>query len=415
MMDLAKYIEEEKKNIMLLAETLRKEPELGFFEFKSSETVKSFWNKLGLKVEGPFGRTGLVARIKGKKKGPTIALIGELDAVENKNGVSHACGHYIQTSQVFAAACALTKIKDQLCGDVLLVAVPAEEFLQVEKRAEMKKRGEIHCFSGKAEFIKLGLFDNVDMAAMIHAHPNTKDYRLFMEGSNLGFAAKNIRFIGKAVHGATPFEGRNALQSATLFLNGINANRETFRDEESIRIHPIITKGGTVVNIVPDDVRIETYVRGASKKAIRKGCDVVDRCAKAAAGMMGCKCEIENVPGYLPLMQDHNLSLVMEDVARNVLGDKAIGYNTPSVGSSDIGDLSSLIPVIQPTMGGFDGELHGVDFCVCDEWKSCLLGGQLLAGLALEVLKDDAVKAKQIIKNYKRLLTVKQYLEYLEN
>lgn len=408
-------ITENKKEILSLAKDIRNNPELGFREFKTSQEVRKAWESIGLKVEGPFGQTGLIARIKGSKKGPILALIGELDAVANKEGVKHACGHFIQTSQVFAAACALVKLKKELCGDVVLMAVPAEEFLEIEKRCELRNEGKISYLSGKPEFLKNGLFKGIDMAAMIHAQPCTADYKLFLEGGNLGFSAKNIRFIGKAAHGAQPFEGRNALESASLFLNGVNANRSTFRDEESIRIHPIITKGGTVVNSVPDDVRIETYVRGSSRKAIEKGCRVVDRCAKAAAKMMDCKCEIETIPGYLPLNQDHNLSECMKEVAQEVLGKNMIGYNVPSVGSTDMGDISQLIPAIQPTMGGFVGELHSEAFDVVDIWQSCLLGGQLLAGLALNLLENNAEKAKKVIREFKPLLSEKQYFDYMDN
>lgn len=421
MLNTEKLITDKKKDILSLAQTIRNNPELGFKEYKTSEAVRKAWESIGLKVEGPFASTGLCARIKGSKKGPTVALIGELDAVgspnnkyANKEGTAHACGHFIQVSQVFAAACALVKLSKELCGDVVLMALPAEEFIEIEKRSEMRKDGKISYLSGKPEFLKRGLFDNVDMAAMIHAQPCTKEYMLYLEGGNLGFTAKNIRFIGKAAHGAQPFEGRNALESASLFLNGVNANRSTFRDEESIRIHPIITKGGSVVNSVPDDVRIETYVRGSSRKAIEKGCRIVDRCAKAAAKMMDCKCEIETIPGYLPLNQDHNLSECMKEVAREVLGSDMIGYNVPSVGSTDMGDISQLIPSIQPTMGGFTGELHSAEFDVADVWKSCLLGGELLAGLALNLLGNNAEKAKKVKTEFKALLTKKQYFEYMD-
>lgn len=420
MTDTEKLITEYKNEILELAEEIRKNPELGFNEFHTSKAVGKAWEKIGLICEGPFAMTGLTARIKGKGKGPVLALIGELDAVGSPNnkyasseGIAHACGHFIQVCQVFAAGCALVNQREELCGDVVLMAVPAEEFIEIEKRSQMRKDQKVSYLSGKPEFLKLGVFDGIDMAAMIHAQPCTEDYKLFLEGGNLGFTAKNIRFIGKAAHGAQPFDGRNALECASLFLTGVNANRSTFRDDESIRIHPIITKGGSVVNSVPDDVRIETYVRGSSQKAIEKGCAVVDRCVKAAALMMNCSYEIETIPGYLPLNQDHNMSECMKEVAVKVLGKDMVGYNVPSVGSTDMGDISQIIPAIQPTMGGFKGELHSAEFDVEDVWKSCLLGGRLLAGLAVDLLGNNAQKANKVITEYKALLSKEEYFEYM--
>lgn len=426
MTDIEEIIQKNLDAIVNFAHELRDNPELGFEEYKSSAIVRKHWESIGLQVRGPFANTGLKAYIEGEAcgagKGPSVCLICELDAVASpgnpiadSHGIAHACGHYIQTSQVFAAAFPLMKLKKRLCGRVILMAVPAEEFLQIEKRIEMRKAGKLGYLSGKPELMRLGVMDDVDMAIMLHAHPCTPDHKLFLEGGNLGFTAKNIRFSGRAAHGAVPFEGRNALQAAMLFINGVNANRETFRDEESMRIHPIVTKGGSVVNSIPDDVRIETYVRGSSREAINKGCAVVDRCADAAAMMMGCTAQMQTIPGYLPLRQDANLSRFMKKVASKILGDGMIGHGVASVGSTDMGDLSHIMPVIQPTMGGFKGELHSAEFEVVDEARSCLLGGALLAELAVCLLDGRAENAREVIDGYKPLMTREQYYEYLDN
>ena len=405
---------------LCLTSELRKTPELGFKETKSSETIKRYWEKLGLDVES-YG-TGLKAYITGNDDGPTVAIIGELDAVVSpdnpmaiSNGNAHACGHYIQSTQVFGAGCILAKIKNRLCGKVVLMAVPAEEFIEIEQRMKMKKEGKIQYLSGKPDLIAKGAFDDIDIAMMIHAQPNTPDYKLFLNGGNLGFVAVNVRFIGKTAHGAEPFEGRNALQAAMLFLNGINANRETFKDNESIRIHPIITKGGSVVNSVPDDVRIETYVRGATREAIEKGYKIVDRCASASAKMMGCGYKLERIPGYLPLNQDRNLSLVMKEAAEEVIGKGSTYEGVPSVGSTDFGDLTLQIPAIQPTMGGFDGDLHSACFRVLDEEKSIALGSGLLATSVEKLLSNKAERAKAIIMEFEKKMDKKEYFDYLDS
>jgi len=66
-----------------------------------------------------------------------------------------------------------------------------------------------------------------------------------------------VRYIGKAAHaGGMPHRGINALYAANIALSAINAIRETFRDEDTIRVHPIITRGGSQVNVIPADVRL---------------------------------------------------------------------------------------------------------------------------------------------------------------
>ena len=77
-----------------------------------------------------------------------------------------------------------------------------------------------------------GAFDDVDMAMMLHAHPNMPQAGVNLDGSSLGFVAKTIEFYGRASHGSLPFEGINALNAATMGLMGIHANREIFRDED---------------------------------------------------------------------------------------------------------------------------------------------------------------------------------------
>ncbi|MBR2281010.1 MAG: amidohydrolase [Spirochaetales bacterium] len=422
MIDIKEEVNRNIDEAVSLALELQSKPELGYKEFYSSSILKRYWESLGLKVEGPFAGTGIRCTIDGAKDGPTLCLMSELDAVlspmspmaDKSTGAAHACGHNIQSAQVFAAAQAILRFKDSLCGRVVLLAVPAEEFLEIEYRLGLREQGKIRYLSGKPELYRLGVFKDIDMVALIHAHPNTPTYEIYLKGGSLGFTAKNIRFIGKSAHGASPFDGRNALQAANLFLSGVNANRETFKDEDSIRIHPIITKGGDVVNSVPDDVRIETYVRGRSTDAIGYGCKVVDRCANAAAQMMDCRCEIETIPGYLPLKQDEKLSDALAVAAEKVLGKEHIHYGVDMVGSTDIGDLCHLMPALQATLGGFVGEQHGSDFRCVDIKKSCLIGGTILAEFAYSVLSDDAKVGLDVVRSHRRLLSDSEYFAYMD-
>src|SRR5207244_9218026 len=96
----------------------------------------------------------------------------------------------------------------------------------------------------------------------------------------------------------------NALYAAQIGLMAINAIRETFRDEDTIRVHPIITHGGSQVNVIPGEVRIETYVRGRTMEAILDANVKVDRALRAGARALGANVEIETLPGYMRVHRD---------------------------------------------------------------------------------------------------------------
>ena len=144
--------------------------------------------------------------------------------------------------------------------------------------------GKIDFTCGKAQMIKDGVFDDIDATIMQHTTICNDDYTAGATSGNHGFVGKLIKYTGKPSHaGAAPWDGINALNAAILGLMGVNLQRETFKDEDRIRIHPIITKGGDIVNVVPADVRLESYVRGASPRAILDASAKMDRALKAGA------------------------------------------------------------------------------------------------------------------------------------
>lgn len=420
---LCDCIDSYEKEVVGWEDYLMKHPELGFQEKATSAFIRSKFDELGLKYTYPLALTGIKAKAKGAESRLNVCLIGEMDAVVNKDhpqadpetGAAHACGHNVQITQLLGAAYGLlhSEAMEQLFGDVTFFAVPAEEFVELEKRDELRRAGKIRCFGGKQELIRIGAFDDVDLAIMIHSQAGAPEIKLFTRGSSLGFLAKRVRFIGKATHASTPFDGVNALNAASLALAGINANRETFRDEDKIRIHPIVTRGGDLVNIVPADVRVETYVRGASSGAILSAAGKVDRSVLAGAYAVGARAEIETEIGYLPLNQDASVSAVMETNARSLWGPDAVTPGTDMVGSTDMGDLSQLIPCVQPTMGGFTGSPHGKDFHVTDPSGVCLGGAKLLAMTAVDLLCEGARRGLEIRENFHPKLSRQEYLDYL--
>ena len=388
-------IDSMRDEIIAIGENVLNNPEMGYKEFKTSELVKKEFEKLGIEYRDGLAVTGVKGEVCGKGDGLNICIIGEMDAVkcfghpnaDPDTGAAHACGHNAQVASLIGAAIGIAKsgVMENLCGKVTFFAVPAEEFVELEWREQMKKDGKISRFGGKQELIHLGEFDGIDMAMMVHSQAGVEKPVLYLDGSSLGFNSKQITFKGKAVHASEPFEGVNALNAAMIALMGIHANRETFRDEDRVRIHPIITNGGELVNVVPSVTAIETYVRGANDKAIESACEKVDNAVKAGAMAVGAECEITTTIGYKPLHQDKKLGEVFKANAEKITGAEII-HGMDMTGSTDMGDLSSIMPCIQPTMGGFKGSAHGKDFGVCDPDAAYIMPAKIMACTVYDLL-----------------------------
>ena len=330
---IAAVVESHRDDIVEVGETIMRNPELGFKEFETAALVQRKFDELELDYRDGLARTGVKARIDTGRPGPTLALIGELDALtvaghpqENpETHAAHACGHNAQIAGLIGAAATLSDpaILRDLSGSIVLFAVPAEEYVEVEYRHGLVQAGELEFLGGKPELIARGEFDDVDLAMMIHTHSRPDENGMAaVTASNNGCVVKQIRYLGKAAHaGGAPHLGINALYAAHIGLAAINAVRETFRDDDAIRVHPIITRGGDLVNVIPADVTLETYVRGKTTDAIDAAAVKVDRALKAGALALGAEVEIITLPGYLPLVNDGDLAELFMANQRVVHGD----------------------------------------------------------------------------------------------
>ncbi|MFT5089131.1 MAG: amidohydrolase [Candidatus Latescibacterota bacterium] len=415
-------IDQRRERIVGLGEAIMDDPELGFKEWHTANRVGEVFSELNLPYEDKLAITGVKGRLRGKGKGPTIALMGELDALivpdhpraNGETGAAHACGHNAQIAGLLGAAFGLVEsgLSEELNGDVVFFAVPAEEYVEIEYRLGLVRQGTTTFLAGKPELVQLGHFDDIDMAVMIHSSsPDHADGAMGVAASSNGFVAKNIRFIGRASHaGGAPERGINALNAAQLALSAINAQRETFRDQDCVRVHPIITKGGDLVNIVPAEVRMETYVRARTPEAVLDAERKVDRAVKGAAMAMGCCVEIETVPGYMPLRNSPQLTELFKANAGQIFGAGQYRDYPHSGGSTDAGDLSQIMPVLHPSMTGASGGIHGPDWHIADPDAGYLAPAKTLATMVVDLLAEGADKAKQVLATEKPALSKEQYL-----
>ena len=305
-------VDKNRDKIIAIGKSILREPEMGYKEFKTAQKVKDVFDELGYSYIDQQAITGVVATAPGKNHNAKIAIMGELDAVMVPNhpfadkvtNAAHACGHNVQIATMLGTAIALKEsgVMEELDGDVALMAVPSEEGVELEYRNGLIKEGKISFLGGKQEFIKLGLFDDID--AMIMQHTTKGDTVNAGGPGGMGFIAKLVRYIGKESHGAVPEQGINALTAARIGLGAVDAIRDTFRDEDGIRWHPIITKGGDLVNVVPGEVKIESFVRGYSLEAIKDANFKINRALKAGADAVGAEIEINDLPGYTFFHED---------------------------------------------------------------------------------------------------------------
>ena len=393
--------------VIAFGEDILAHPELGYKEFRTSRKLREALENLGLNDVNTCGITGLKAWLK-KGEGPNVAVIGELDAVispqhpmaDLKTGAAHACGHNAQLAALLGAAYGLSAVKDSLSGGICLIGAPAEEFVEIGWRSQQKMDGKIAYLGGKQQLIYEGAFDDVDMAMMLHSETDAPCDRIVVNGPAGGFIGKEVTFLGKEAHaGGAPWDGVNALNAASLAIMGIHANRETFRDEDRVRVHPILTKGGDLVNTVPADVRMESYVRAASISSMMSANAKVNRSIQGAAFMVGAEVDIRDIPGYLPMKQNAAMSQLFEKNAKEIAPELSVEHGHVFCGSTDMGDLSYLIPVIQPTITGFAGAAHSKDFRITDKIQAYILPAKLMAATVIDLLVNRAERGAGVMRD----------------
>ena len=419
-------IDSRADEIVTLAKTILAHPEPGFRETKTSHLVATKFAELGIPFRAGLALTGVRGELIGGTAGPSLAILGELDSLivnehphaDASTGAAHACGHHCQIAMLMGAAMALSQsdVLSELSGRLIFMAVPAEEYIEIEYRDSLRREGKLEFLGGKPELIKLGEFDDVDMAMMLHTTSVAEEKQLCISGTNNGTVAKRIQFIGKGAHaGGSPHLGINALNAATLALSAIHYNRETFRDNDTVRIHPIITRGGDAVSAVPADVRMETFVRGRTIEAIMDANRKTDRALKAGALAVGANVNIQTIPGYMPLTQNKAMGDIFRANSVDLVGEENVGHVAHRTGSTDMGDVSQLMPAIHPYVGGASGLGHGADYVIEDYGLAAITATKALAATAIDLMGDGATNAGNIISGQRPQMTRDQYLKFMRD
>jgi len=417
-------VEKNKEIIYKAQDYIWANPETGYREVKTSHYMQQEFEKLGYDLVLAENIPGFYTVIDTGRPGPDVLILGELDALicfehpdaDKVTGAVHNCGHSAQCAALLGVAAALKEpgVLDDLCGKIRLCAVPAEELIEIEYRTQLRNEGKIKYFGGKTEFLHRGYFDGVDIAFMIHTGNSNG---LMTRLGSVGCMAKRVIYKGTSSHaGSAPWNGCNALYAATQGLSAINAIRETFKEPDIIRVHPIITKGGGAVNAIPDRVIIESYIRGSSYDAIIEANKKVNKALCGAALSLGANIEIQDNPGYAPLHNSEGMMQLAEEATGRLDGVPFERINVMGSGSTDMGDLSGLMPVIHPYMGGAIGIGHGSNYFIANPDLACVGSAKLQMEMLAILLENNAKRAYEIIDEFEPMYESKEaYLNMIES
>ena len=321
---VAEEVETHREELIELGLRIHQNPELGFQEVKASRWLTSYLKRNGFKVEKGICQLDTAFSGQYGSGKPRIALLAEYDALP---GLGHACGHNIIAASAVGAGVALRSAIDQLGGSVVVIGTPAEEL-----------------YGGKGIMVQRGAFDDIDATMMIH--PSVVDVA---STQALACITLEVEFIGKAAHAAArPEEGINALEAMIQAFNGINSLRQHIRD--GARIHGIITQGGEAPNVVPAYAAGNFLVRAEDEAYLDELKGKVLNCFKAASLASGARLEYKwSEAYYAPLRVNMALAEVF---SKNLeaLGRKVAPPMNRAFGSTDMGNVSDVVPSIHPTV-----------------------------------------------------------------
>ena len=405
-------IEAAKDSIIETGRWLWKNPESGYREVKTSAYIVNELRKLGLEVKTDLAMTGFRADIDTGKPGPTVAIMGEMDSLlipnhpecDKTTGAVHSCGHNVGGPGLIGTAIAILAVKEDLCGKVVLIGTPAEEGIELDYRKKLMAEGKIQAISGKSQLMLEGVLDDVDIAYMNHLSKG------FGHRDHNGAINKRLTFHGVSCHAAGPQNGRNALSAATLAMDAIGLMRESLGYSAYARVHGIITHGGDAVNIIPNEVTMEYMLRMPKLDEMLKLNERFDKIVMYAAKAAECEVTIETVNGFLPLYDDVELGHMVGDIVHYLQPDAAYDDNGNfAAGSTDMGDVATVIPAVHGYVPGAGGQGHGIDYNIADEYSAYVVNAQLEALTAIELLYGDGAKGKAIAAHKANLMPMEEY------
>lgn len=350
-------------------------PEIGNEEFETMKLLSNALDEKGFSVQTEYiVPTGFIGKYDSKKTGPTIAFLCEYDALPE---VGHGCGHNLIAGISLAAGVALKSVIDDIGGKVLVIGTPAEEN-----------------FGGKISMAKANVFDDVDVAMMIH--PGTKNG---LGGRTQALNPLKFEFFGKTAHGCHPQQGKSALDAAVLSYININLLRQFV--EPNTSIHGIVRDGGAAANVIPDYASLEYYFRGATMKYVNEISEKAIKCVEGACLATGTtfKTSVYECP-YEDIVINYALTDILKEKYEELgLTNIEPVDETPS-GSTDMGSVSYKCPALHGNIKIAEDCVNGhskemAEATISKEGTKALINGAYaLASIAVDVIQKPELLEK---------------------
>ncbi|KQL48296.1 amidohydrolase [Brevibacillus choshinensis] len=369
---LYRTVDDLRETILAINDFIHDHPELGNEEFQAVELLTHTLANHGFQVEtGLAGlETAFSAIYQNRQGGPVIGLLCEYDALE---GLGHGCGHNLQAASITGAAIALARNLGDIPATIAVYGTPAEETT-----------------SGKLPMIKAGVFDQLDVALMMHGGDRTT-----VDGKSLAMNMVEFVFEGKAAHAAVaPEKGISALDGVLMMFNAIEYLREHVRTD--VRIHGVITDGGVVPNIVPDRAAAQFYIRAADRPYLDTVVERVYNAARGAALATGTQLSINELKTCENKINVETLNKLMLENAREA-GIQEISPPRTSTGSTDFANVTYRIPgaCLRVQFVPFGTSSHSKEWVAAglsDEGHAAvLLAAKSLAGVGYDLIVDPSV------------------------
>lgn len=349
-------------------------PEIGGQEFESSRLLKNSLLSHGFAVTENYYDfpTAFKAVYDTGKPGASIGIFAEYDALPQ---IGHGCGHNLICTMALGAAYGLQAVADQFGGKVIVYGTPGEENIQTKTIMAPK-----------------GAFKEADVAIMCHPNPVSTS-----SGTSRAIEALQIEFFGRTSHaGDCPENGINALDAAVMCYMMINQQKEYIPGSN---IHGYIENGGTKASIIPDYTSLKYLTRADDMKTLSRLRELLDNCAQAAAKAIGCTYRMQNFEQTNAAMNTNRTMADVFDRYLELAGETYIDRNSKHTGSTDMADVSVLMPAIHPYVGLGDNTLflHSTKVADCTITKAgdtaLERGAKALACTGMEIMADPTLLA----------------------
>ncbi|MCM3241266.1 M20 family metallopeptidase [Cytobacillus oceanisediminis] len=330
---LFKKLESYYDEMVSIRRYLHQNPEVSFKEEKTAHYIKTYYENLGIEVQGHIGGNGVVAKIYGSKPGKTIALRADFDALPIQDekdvpykslvpGVMHACGHDGHTATLLVLAKALNELRDELEGTYVMIHQHAEEYAP----------------GGAKSMIEDGCLEGVDAIFGTHlwaSEPTGKiQYRV---GPFMAAADRfEVSIQGKGGHGAQPHKTKDAIVTAAQLV--VNLQQIVSRKVNPID-SAVVTVGSFVAdnafNVIADRAKLIGTVRTFNEDVRTNIEEKIERIVKGTCYTADSSYDYQFHRGYPAVINHKTETEFLAELAGKIDEVKWVEETEPDMGGED--------------------------------------------------------------------------------